>query len=202
GNLKVSVNDGAFEVVPDSAYIFNKPNATIISAAAGNTNPLQGQRGFTGTDGGEVTGSWGQSQIDLTMIGAQSGDSVELRFDFGMDGCGAVDGWYVDDVTVSTCKAPTKTTAEHVNRPTRQGTAPRVKVTVESLGGQGDPQGQVLVRRAGGRILDTASLFKGDARLFLPKNMGVGVHDMVARYRGSDLHSASRDAFTVRVVGR
>jgi hypothetical protein len=75
-------------------------------------------------------------------------------------------------------------------------------VTVESLGGQGDPQGQVLVRRTGDRILDTANLFKGDARLFLPKNMGVGVHDMVARYRGSDLHSGSRDAFTVRVVRR
>ncbi|MBA2774704.1 MAG: hypothetical protein H0U36_11765 [Nocardioidaceae bacterium] len=30
-------------------------------------------------------------------------DQVVLRFDFGMDGCGNVDGWYVDDVTVSTC---------------------------------------------------------------------------------------------------
>jgi bacillopeptidase F (M6 metalloprotease family) len=103
GNLKVSVNDGSFEVVPDGAYIFNKPNATM-AAAPNNTSPLAGEKGFTGTDGGEVTGSWGQSQIDLTMLGVQSGDSVELRFDFGMDGCGAVDGWYVDDVTVSTCK--------------------------------------------------------------------------------------------------
>ncbi len=104
GNLKVSVNDGPFTTVPKAAYIFNAPT-TLATVAAGNTSPLAGQDGFTGTDGGEVFGSWGQSQVDLSMIGASSGDSIELQFDFGMDGCGAIDGWYVDDVTVSICKA-------------------------------------------------------------------------------------------------
>lgn len=104
GNVKVSVNDGPFDVVPAGAYVFNAP--TVLNpAVAGNTNPLAGQEGFTGTDGGTVSGSWGQSQIDLTMIGANPGDTIEVRFDFGMDGCGNVDGWYVDDVSVTTCKA-------------------------------------------------------------------------------------------------
>ena len=51
------------------------------------------------------TGSWGQSQIDLTRLGVEPGDTIRLRFDFGMDGCTGIDGWYVDDVNVSACNA-------------------------------------------------------------------------------------------------
>jgi hypothetical protein len=31
------------------------------------------------------------------------GDTIRLRFDFGRDGCGGIDGWYVDDVKVRAC---------------------------------------------------------------------------------------------------
>jgi hypothetical protein len=30
---------------------------------------------------------------------------VQFRFDMGMDGCTGIDGWYVDNVTVSLCGA-------------------------------------------------------------------------------------------------
>ncbi|HET7145206.1 MAG TPA: hypothetical protein VFI68_14400, partial [Anaerolineales bacterium] len=70
---------------------------------AGNTNPLAGQAAFTGTDGGSVGGSWGQSQINLVAFGVVPGDTIRLRYDFGMDGCTGIDGWYVDDVKVSAC---------------------------------------------------------------------------------------------------
>jgi Zn-dependent metalloprotease len=108
GNLKISVNGGAFDLVPSSAFTFNPYNATLNTAAAGNTNPLAGQDAFTGTDGGEVHGSWGQSQIDLTKIGVKASDTIQLRFDFGMDGCTGVDGWYVDDIKVQSCNAKKK----------------------------------------------------------------------------------------------
>ncbi len=108
GNLKISVNGGAFAVVPASAYSFNAYNATLNTAAAGNTNPLAGEPAFTGTDGGEVHGSWGQSQIDLTKIGVAAGDTIQLRFDFGMDGCTGVDGWYVDDIKILSCNLKKK----------------------------------------------------------------------------------------------
>ncbi len=104
GNVKISVNGAGFAVVPASAYAFNPPT-TLATAAAGNTNPLAGQPGFTGTDGGEVTGSWGESQIDLSMIGVNPGDTIRLRFDVGQDGCTGIDGWYVDDIKVLTCKS-------------------------------------------------------------------------------------------------
>jgi hypothetical protein len=103
GNLKVSVNGGAYTLVPAAAFTWNSYNTTM-PPAPGNTSPLAGQPGFSGTDGGELTGSWGQSQVDLSMIGVKAGDTVSIRFDLGRDGCGGLDGWYVDNVTVSTCK--------------------------------------------------------------------------------------------------
>jgi Zn-dependent metalloprotease len=103
GNLKISINGGAYTLVPASAFQFNPYNTTLQTAAAGNTNPLAGQPGYSGTDGGSLGGSWGQSQVDLTQVGAKPGDTIRLRFDFGMDGCTGVDGWYVDDVKVRAC---------------------------------------------------------------------------------------------------
>ncbi|HET8962057.1 M4 family metallopeptidase [Nocardioides sp.] len=101
GNVKY--RDGrTWKVIPASAYTFNGPDQ-LETAAAGNTNPMAGERGFTGTDGGEVTGSWGTSQINLSAIGVTGGQSLRLRFDIGRDGCGGIDGWYVDDVTVTVC---------------------------------------------------------------------------------------------------
>ncbi len=114
GNVKVSVNGGAFEAIPADAYTFNAPG-TINTAEAGNTNPLAGEPGFTGTDGGEVGGSWGTSAVDLSMIQVAPGDSIALQLDMGLDGCSGIDGWYVDDITVDVCPAaaqPAKGTRE------------------------------------------------------------------------------------------
>ena len=101
GNVKVSVNGGAFAVVPASAYTFNGP--TKLADASTSTNPMAGEAGFTGTDGGEIGGSWGTSQVDLTKAGVAAGDTVVLRFDIGRDGCGGLEGWFVDNIAVETC---------------------------------------------------------------------------------------------------
>jgi hypothetical protein len=98
GNLKISINGGPYTLVPSSAYTFNAYNTTLQP-----TNPLASQAGFSGTDGGQVTGSWGQSQINLVALGVKPGDTIRLRFDFGMDGCSGIDGWYVDEVQVRAC---------------------------------------------------------------------------------------------------
>jgi hypothetical protein len=96
GNLKISVNGGPFVLVSPNAFLFNAYTGRIESA---NTNPLAGQRAFTGTDAGTLSGSWGQSQIDLGTL-VSPGDRVVIRFDFGVDGCNGARGWYVDDVRV------------------------------------------------------------------------------------------------------
>lgn len=103
GNLKVSVNGGAYQLVPPGNFVFNAYNSTLISAAQGSDNPLGGQPAFTGADGGVTSGSWYRSIVDLAGIAAP-GDFIRLRFDFGNDGCGGWVGWYVDNLKVQQCR--------------------------------------------------------------------------------------------------
>lgn len=104
GNIKISVNGSEFQLIPASAIEFNPYNSTLEPTIGGNTNPLAGEPAFTGPEIEGQTGSWGQSQITLFGI-AEAGDTVQLRFDFGVDGCGGFIGWYVDDVQVYNCSA-------------------------------------------------------------------------------------------------
>jgi Zn-dependent metalloprotease len=96
GNLKISVNGGAFELVPGDAFVFN-PYNDELRAPQWNDNPLAGEEAFVGTNATTYRGSWGQSQVDLGGQ-ARGGDTIVLRFDFGTDGCNGQDGWYVDNV--------------------------------------------------------------------------------------------------------
>ena len=100
GNLKISVNGSAFAVVPASAFTFNP----YVGGPLVATNPMAGEPGFSGTDGGSNVGSWGTSVVDLSTL-ATAGQNVQLRWDFGQDGCGGVVGWYVDNFSTYTCPA-------------------------------------------------------------------------------------------------
>jgi hypothetical protein len=102
GNLKVSVNGGPWALVAAADFTFNPYNMTLATAAQGNTNPMAGEAAFSGSDGGAVDGTWGRSHVNLGAY-ADPGDSVRLRWDFGVDGCGGLFGWYLDDVTVHAC---------------------------------------------------------------------------------------------------
>ncbi len=90
-------------MIPASAYLYNAPNA-LMEPGPGNTSPLAGEPGFTGTDGNVPGGSWGQSIINLKKVGAGKGDKVRVKFELGRDGCGGMDGWYVDNVKLTVCK--------------------------------------------------------------------------------------------------
>ena len=101
-NIKLSVNGGPWQVVDYTHFERNSYNH-LLNAAPGNSNPLAGQQAFTGTDGGSLSGSWGQSIIDLSPYVA-AGQKVQVRFDMGTDCGGGAVGWYLDDVNVYTCK--------------------------------------------------------------------------------------------------
>jgi hypothetical protein len=105
GNVKISVNGGAWQLVSAPNFIYNPYNTTMATAAQGNTSPLAGQPGFSGSDGGSVAGTWGRSIVNLAPY-AVSGDRIKLRFELGNDGCGGTFGWYLDDVQVYRCVAP------------------------------------------------------------------------------------------------
>lgn len=102
GNLKISVNGGAWQLIAASDFVYNAYNTTLKTVAQGNDNPLAGQAAFSGTDGGSVSGSWGRSIVNLSRF-AKPNDKVKLRFELANDGCGGNIGWYVDDVKVYRC---------------------------------------------------------------------------------------------------
>jgi len=108
GNFKISVNGGAFTLIPASAIEVGPYSSTLFPAVQDdldyNTNPLADQDAFTGPDDGQPPSSWGQSRINLLGIAAE-GDTIKLRFDFGVDGCGGDIGWYVDEVEFYSCEA-------------------------------------------------------------------------------------------------
>jgi hypothetical protein len=87
GNVKVSINGGAFQTV---TAIGGYPIASIYS---GFSNPLAGQPGYADVNGTR----WTKVTFDLTGI-ANEGNTLAIRFDFGADNNTRVyRGWYVDD---------------------------------------------------------------------------------------------------------
>jgi cysteine-rich repeat protein len=102
GNMKLSVNGGEFQLIPASAFEARPYPAVLNDALWPNTNPLASEPAFTGPDG--VAGSWGASHINLLGL-AEAGDTVTLRFDYGVDLCEGVTGWYVDEVEFYSCSA-------------------------------------------------------------------------------------------------
>ena len=102
GNIKYSLNNGEWTILPKSAFTQNGYNITLEYST--NDSPLKGQVAFSGTDGGSLSGSWGQSIIDLSKIGVTAGSTIQFRFDMGSDGCNGTDsGWYIDEIYVYNC---------------------------------------------------------------------------------------------------
>ena len=108
GNLKMRINGGIWQQLPSSLFLHNPYNTSLYTFQFGstNTNPMAGESAFTGFDEGSVRGSWGQSQLELSNVVA-AGDTVEFRFEMGLDGCNGVHGWYIDDVELVQCQPPT-----------------------------------------------------------------------------------------------
>lgn len=101
GNIKYSLNGGAWTLLPLEAFIENGYN---FESLRDSDNPLSGEPGFTGLDFGTYL-FWGTSVIDLSSLGVVENTTIQFSFDLGTDGCGAEIGWGIDEVMVYTCEA-------------------------------------------------------------------------------------------------
>ncbi|MGY0392888.1 M4 family metallopeptidase [Bizionia sp. KMM 8389] len=104
-NIKYQLNDtGDWLVLPAEAFTDNPYNKEINSFSAGNDNPMAGEDGFSGADGGSNSGSWGRSTVNLSSISEiVPGTRIKFRFEMGTDGCNGRIGWYIDDIAVYNC---------------------------------------------------------------------------------------------------
>jgi hypothetical protein len=202
GNVKVSVNGATYTPVPDQAWLINAPGGQLETAEGGNTNPMAGETAFTGTDGGEPTGAWGSSVIDLSEL-AKPGDTVQFRFDFGMDGCNGIDGWYIDNVALSVCTAPAAGTVTVAPVAiARKGT---VSIHITVAGG-GSFNGQVMIRikkrHYTATAVDGVVTFK--ARKQLKRLWKIGKRTVTAnvRYTGDATVAPFFDKVRVKLRGK
>ena len=106
GNIKYSLDGGPWVLLPSSAFTVNPYNAILNTLGAGNDNPMEGEEAFTGSDGGSTSGSWGQSVVDLSLIGVVANSTIQFRWEMGTDGCNGRVGWYLDEVIVYNCATP------------------------------------------------------------------------------------------------
>ncbi|WP_323793935.1 M4 family metallopeptidase [Nocardioides sp.] len=193
GNMKISIDGGDFEVIPAAAYTFNAPS-TLLSLGAQNTNPLAGEDGFTGTDGGQVTGSWGESQVDLTALDIAAGDLVQLRVDIGRDGCGGLadySAWFVDNIKIVECVIATDITAVRNPDPSTYGEDSTIVATTVDTAATGPVSVTI-----GDVEVGTAEMKKGEAVVALPRGLNAGSYDAVVSYAGDATHAASSTDLT------
>jgi len=105
GNLKLSVDGGAWNLVPAAAFVYNAYAGPLLSFEEFNSDPLAGEPAFHGSDEGSNAGSWGRSIVDLAAL-VPAGRTFRLRFELGSDVCYGTDlGWLVDDVELAVCTA-------------------------------------------------------------------------------------------------
>ncbi|MBU2697550.1 M4 family metallopeptidase [Pimelobacter sp. 30-1] len=206
GNVKVSVNGEAYELVPADAWIYNGPRTTLLSAEEDNTNPMAGEDAFTGTDGGVPTGSWGFSAIDLSEI-ADEGDTVQFRFDFGMDGCNGVDGWYIDNVALSICDTPVTPPAPSPATVAKTAVAKKgvVKIGVKVKSGA-TPSGKVKVTIKGrtytGKVVRGVLTIKAKPQLAKLWRQHVRKVNAKVTYQGDAKVAPFAGKVTVKLKGR
>ncbi|MEI7054957.1 M4 family metallopeptidase [Nocardioides sp. CCNWLW239] len=181
GNVKVSVNGGEFTLVDKAAYLFNAPAGTM----AAGSGYLEGQPAWTGTDGGQFTGQWGTTIVDLDAI-ADAGDTVKFRFDLGRDGCNGVEGWAVDNVSVSYCTE--KAVPEISASSPKKG---KVEITVDGE----RASGEIVVTENGKRV-GRFGLKKNETATF---GASRGTHTYEVAYSGDRKNEAITETVTVRV---
>jgi hypothetical protein len=91
--LQISTDGGdAWTPIEDSLILTSNYTGTISSSYG---NPMGGQQAWCGSR------DWSEALIDLT---AYAGQSVQLRFTHTSDASIGLEGWYVDDFSVSACE--------------------------------------------------------------------------------------------------
>lgn len=252
GNVKLSVNAGAFSTPAVSNWLLNRPTTLIetdTSVPPERRNPMSNERAWSGFDASDLGATWATSVLDLAAAGVQPGDTVQVRFDLGTDYCGGMTGWAVDDVSITWCEADvpvaapsepvvvaatvgeplgpldddapssgatdgatgssteplvtravTRTRALAPARGVRRG---RAFTLTARVGGEEAAQGGRVRFTVGGRLVGTAKVTNGVARLTVrpasARLLRPGQRRVLAAYSGTATTTPSKGRTTLRV---
>ena len=100
GVLEVSANGGPFTQISGSQLI----NDPYRGNTTGTGNPLNGLQAWCNSASAGTPRPFADTLIDLSSY---AGNSVQVRWRQGSDGSVGKEGWYIDDVRVSSCGGDT-----------------------------------------------------------------------------------------------
>ncbi|MCK4226185.1 immune inhibitor A, partial [candidate division WOR-3 bacterium] len=86
GNVKISVNEGSWEILDSLSPPYN------VDVAYWENTGIPGEPCYSGSQE-----AWKEIKKDLS---AYRGNTIRIRFHFGSDGLRKYTGWYIDDITV------------------------------------------------------------------------------------------------------
>lgn len=179
GNVMISINGGDYEIIPAAAFEHNPYPGNLNDVTDQNTNPKGGEPAFHGSNDNEVSGDWGESQIDLAAAGVQPGDTIVLRWEFGQDGCNGNEGWYVDEVELFSCGEEVEPPTMQCNSYPASGFLPVVgspivslasSVTTATVSGEAEAVSDVNVRNLKG-----SHTYMGDLTFSLESPSGTAI---------------------------
>lgn len=201
GVVQMSRNGGSWSTIPSSAYTYNAPTRTLRTSATSD-NPLAGQRAFEGTDQGG-RGSWGTSRIDFGLAGALPDEQVRIRFNFGRDTCGGLDGWYVDNVVIALCQPKVRISATHSPEPSTYFSPSKLTLTVAPAGDSPHiPTGELHISSSNRAFLPfSAQLAAGRVVFQLWDNLPAGTYPLRLAYSGDGNFAAQVGTATFTVRG-
>ncbi len=117
GQVRISVNGGAFTPVPADNFTANGYATRLIQGSG----ILNGQRAFNADSPGYAAGTFITSSAILGSF--KKNDTIVVQFVGGWDDCstGSVPGWVIKNIKLSYGKAPRAVTFESQASATRQG---------------------------------------------------------------------------------
>lgn len=185
---------GVIEILLEGQGTWHDLKDDIVAGGYNGTlllsdNPLTGRHAWTGSSGG-----WTQVIVDLDPY---AGQSVQIRWRMGCDSLGGAEGWYVDDVLITSPLPPNP--------------SPAVLEVAPSLG---SPSEQTPVQIWGSGFIETPAVALGQTWLLsvtqvssttlqavVPAGLATGSYTLTL-YNGDCQQALLPDAFTVGEVFR
>lgn len=93
GVLEISVNGGEFQDIISAGGSFVTGGYNSILGANGTNNPLNGRPAWSGSSSGYI-------QTKVRLPSSAAGGNVRFRWRSGADNNTAVEGWYIDSISV------------------------------------------------------------------------------------------------------
>ena len=205
GILEVSTDGTNWTQIPGSSITVGPYNATLITAASGNSDVLAGKDAYTSTNVGWP--AYVPATVDLGTTYANQ--NIQIRFRAGADGASGSQGWEISDMSFTgLTNTPFGSFVAHnevcaatvtlVSLPNPSIINNQVTFTATVSGGVTPTTGMVNFKE-GATVLGSSAAVAGVAT-FNISTLPIGTHNVIASFAGDAGHSAADSTADAHIV--